>query len=203
VKILLETIHGSHLYGLATATSDRDSYRVIESTDSRKRRNVKQKISGDEDVITTTLSDFVADAANGNPKALEAMFSPLASGPLKAFADGYYLNPTTFIKHYHRIVRDFAYLGMNDEYCRAQLIVGLGDRFKKVGKTTRPELQVKYRRHATRLLLNMDTGLKDGRFNPVLSDEEKNTVYSVSVLPDNMFLEYVLERLTYRWDHVD
>lgn len=70
--MLLRTIHGSRLYGLAHADSDIDIYEVHASGSLRKRG------ANGVDTTTTGLSDFVAQCDRGVPEALETMFSPLA-----------------------------------------------------------------------------------------------------------------------------
>jgi hypothetical protein len=194
---LLETIHGSHLYGLATSSSDRDFYRVVDQLGHSRKRNVTQKISGDTDTIIASLSDFTLDAANGNPKALEAMFSMTSSGPLKAFADSYYLNSTTTRKHYHSVIRNFAYRALTDETLRELIVPYLepGKTFSSMGKYCSAGYGSKYKRHAARLLLNLDTGLKEGRFNPTLTPREIEEVQAVSHYSEEAFAEYVLDRL--------
>lgn len=79
---LLETLHGSHLYGLATPESDLDSFRVIsDSPKKTKARYAKQTISEDRvnDVVVTDLSTFMLYANKGVPQYLEAMWSPIAT----------------------------------------------------------------------------------------------------------------------------
>ncbi len=198
--ILLETVHGSHLYGLATPSSDRDSYQVVDKLGSGRRlRNVKQTIVGDEDKLVIALTDFMRDADDGNPKALEAMFSPLATGPLKAMANSYVMNGTAARKHYHKIIHNFAYLSLQDETLRELLIPVYGEEekvFTSLGKHARSDLITKYRRHSVRLLLNLETGLGSGRFNPVLSEEQKQLVYSTAHLPEEDFVTYLLGKLS-------
>ena len=68
---LLRSIHGSHLYGLAHANSDNDTYIVVD----QGTRRAKQKIVGKEDVTVLTLGEFARQIHKGVPQALEALYS--------------------------------------------------------------------------------------------------------------------------------
>jgi len=70
--ILLKTIHGSRLSGLARPDSDWDWYTV---TDQGKAR---QTIQGDQDNIVVGLDEFLLRVGLGEPQALIALWSPLA-----------------------------------------------------------------------------------------------------------------------------
>ena len=77
--MLLQTIHGSHLYGFAHANSDVDIFRVINNKPGRKRaRYAKQSIT-DEDALTCDLSTFMQYSGMGVPQFLEAMYSRVAT----------------------------------------------------------------------------------------------------------------------------
>lgn len=58
-SVVLETIHGSHLYGLAHENSDRDVYRVQTGVKTR------QTIVGDSDTMLVSLTDFSAAVVKG------------------------------------------------------------------------------------------------------------------------------------------
>ena len=70
--ILLQTIHGSRLSGLARPDSDWDWYTVVDNGKTR------QRISGDQDKLTVTLDDFLNHVADGEVAALCALWSPVA-----------------------------------------------------------------------------------------------------------------------------
>lgn len=72
MKVLLNTIHGSHLYGLANESSDTDFYRVVEESKS------KQTIIDGVDTTTFSYDTFMSLCFKGVPQALEAMFSQRA-----------------------------------------------------------------------------------------------------------------------------
>lgn len=141
-QTLLLTHTGSKLYGLNHANSDNDTYRIIETINNGRKRNAKQKISGDEDEITIDFKTFAQFAYDGQPQALEAMFSPIATiDKLSEFRHSFYagLNQDAMIGRYRKTITKFAHGGF------------------------------KHRRHALRLALNLDTAMKNrGRFNPRL-----------------------------------
>jgi hypothetical protein len=55
----------------------------------------------------------------------------------------------------------------------------------------------KYRKHSVRLLLNRDVGLEYGRFDPTLSEREKNFILKVAALEDMQFATYIYSRLDF------
>lgn len=69
---IFETVHGSHLYGLAHAGSDADLFIVY--ADDRK---MLQEMHGDDDITTSGLRDFLDKALGGSHQSLEALFSPV------------------------------------------------------------------------------------------------------------------------------
>ncbi|WP_251153669.1 nucleotidyltransferase domain-containing protein [Cellulosimicrobium sp. Marseille-Q4280] len=101
---LLRTVHGSHLYGLAHAGSDLDTYTVI-ATGHRAR----QTISGDQDTLVIPIGAFLLQAGSGVPQALEAMFSPIAEpGPLDALRHGFRPDTAASAHRYRRTITSFA-----------------------------------------------------------------------------------------------
>ena len=73
MKILLKTIHGSHLYGLNHAGSDQDWFSVVSG-----KGKTTQTIQGDQDNKVVSLDKFMWLASQGSPQSLEAMFSTKA-----------------------------------------------------------------------------------------------------------------------------
>lgn len=71
MTVLLETVHGSRLYGTARPDSDYDIYRVVLDGKSR------QKITGSVDTINVSLNTFLRQLDLGVPQACEALWSPL------------------------------------------------------------------------------------------------------------------------------
>ena len=69
---VLETVTGSHLYGLSHGGSDLDLYRVVLAG------KTGQVIANNVDTTTVSLNDFQKHVNNGVPQALEALFSRVA-----------------------------------------------------------------------------------------------------------------------------
>lgn len=144
-RTLLLTQTGSKLYGFNHAGSDNDMYRVTETLNNGKKTNIRQVITGNDDILTLDFKTFAMFAYNGQMQALEAMFSPIATiDHLQEFRNSFYagLNQDSMIGQYRKAITKFAH----------------GD-FKK-------------RRHALRLASNLDDAMKfQGRFNPRLDAE--------------------------------
>lgn len=142
-QLLFSTPHGSHLYGLATATSDRDTYEVYTSVPHARAGWAHQSIDGAHDTFRIEFGTWLTQCHAGVPQALEAMFSPMptydAIGPFRAgFRVGTHVIPT-----FLRTIRHFAAAG-----------------------------DLKRRRHALRLGLNARDVLRYGRYSPVMNHAE-------------------------------
>ena len=142
--VIFDTIHGSHLYGLATGSSDLDVYRVFEGTGTQ----LKQGVHGSLDLVRGDLEAFVIRAQSGSHQSLEALFSPVKQwgpgmeskwGPYLA---GFRVTGSEVFEKYERTIKKFCY----------------GD-FKR-------------RRHACRLAFNLGELRHSGRFNPRMKAEE-------------------------------
>lgn len=143
--VLLKTIHGSHLYGLSHAGSDEDWYTVV-SRHKRgaKKKYAKQNITDGVDNMKVDLSTFVHFCQEGVPQALEALFAPEPEVDLlTAYRWSYRVNTANVTRTYRRTMRNFA----------------MDDSLKK-------------RRHACRLAINLGTMLREGRFNPRMTEGE-------------------------------
>ena len=135
---IFETVHGSHLYGLAHAGSDWDIYRVYEGTGTA----LKQSVTDGVDTVRGDLEAFVLRAQSGSHQSLEALFSPVKTwmpgmqekwGP---YLEGFRVTGHEVFEKYERTIRKFCY----------------GD-FKR-------------KRHAIRLRYNLGELREYGRFNP-------------------------------------
>lgn len=163
--VLFSTPHGSHLYGLATPTSDRDTYAVVtraQHVPQRSRaRYARQTIDGAEDTFTIDLSTWLLLCAKGVPQALEAMWSQAPTvDRIGAFRAAYRATPAV-LPTYERTIASF---------------IRAGD-FKR-------------RRHALRLALNARDIAHHGRFNPTLTPQ---TAETITVLAEGLAPEYALE----------
>lgn len=145
--VLFSTPHGSHLYGLAHAGSDRDRYTVVTRlphVEQRSRaRYARQTISGEDDEFVIDLSTWLQLCEKGVPQALEAMWSRVATvDSIGDFRAGYRAG-TAVLPTYLRTIRSFA----------------KADDFKR-------------RRHAARLAINARQILERGHFNPLMTSSE-------------------------------
>ena len=103
MTLLLQTIHGSYLYGTDHAHSDIDIYRVISGN-----AKTTQKIQGDMDITTVSLDKFLTYLNKGVPQAWEALWSPYAyiNPNWKPFFKS--IRPSTQIfSTYHRTISSF------------------------------------------------------------------------------------------------
>lgn len=158
MEILLQTIHGSRLYGLHHAESDYDYYTVIPTRRGVRKRNAKQKIIGNRDTFVIDMSTFMVDCDKGVPQALEALFSEQATiDNISEFRHNFTINTGNIIRSYRRTIKNFAE----------------GD-FKK-------------KRHALRLALNLDEAVRYGKFNPTLSQDDADWISTLANHPDYEF----------------
>lgn len=138
--ILLRTVHDSHLYGLAHAASDRDIYEVFATTRTARKRNIKQTIVNGIDKTSVDMSTFMHMVDECVPQALEALWSPVADiDKIHEFRTQYRVNRAKMKEVYVRTALKFA---EHDD--------------------------VKHKRHALRLILNLGATLEFGKFNPQL-----------------------------------
>lgn len=145
MKVLLRTVHGSHLYGLAHAGSDNDIYEVFETTRTARKRNIQQTIQENIDKTRVDLSTFMVMVDNCVPQALEALWSPVAE-----------IDKITEFRYSYKVNRSQMY-----------------DRYIKTAISFASNPDDKRKRHALRLLLNLGQTLEFGRFNPQLSTMDK------------------------------
>lgn len=126
MKTIFETIHGSHLYGLAHAESDVDTYRVI--LDKVKS---KHTISGDQDITVVSLDKFLLQAGKGNPQALEAMFSPIPTlDEISALRSAFRPNLAETIHTYSRTIRNFSYGDRKQQRHALRLALNVNDLYE-------------------------------------------------------------------------
>jgi predicted nucleotidyltransferase len=150
MTVLLRTIHGSHLYGLAHDGSDKDIYEVVETKRTKKKRNIKQTIVNGVDKTVVDLSTFMHMVDECVPQALEALWTPVAEvDKIHEFRTNYRVNRAKMKEVYIRTALNFA---QRDD--------------------------IKSRRHAIRLMLNLGAALEYGKFNPQLSNMDKFIINS-------------------------
>lgn len=174
MTVVLQTIHGSHLYGLAHEQSDVDTYQVTTDVDSRFAHQNKE---GDNDTLTISLGRFTEQVAQGVPQALEALWSPHATIAPEWAPFIRALNPsiTETTMRYRHTIRNFA--------------------FNNGGRTGAARTRVdavKLKRHALRLTLNLKDLNTTGRFNPHLTSTQTEWVKTMA---DSQRFEGTLEHL--------
>lgn len=174
--VLFQVVHGSRLYGLHRPDSDYDAYTVVsEARDTsetlRARKTFQQVVRLDDgtvaDSMTVGLTAFLHLCAEGSPQALEAMFVPAVSSwvstdTFAAYRAAYRVNPHAMTATYRRAITEHALRGLGHP------------------DFTPYRKPLNLRWHAVRQALNLTTALETGRFNPVLSPAEKNTVLTVA-----------------------
>jgi hypothetical protein len=146
---ILETVHGSHLYGLNHSDSDRDFFQVVPGN-----ARTKQTKLGQIDIVQMSLDRFLENVFKGSHQSCEALFSPLAvvDPTYRPLFNAIRVTGSDVFTRYERTIRSFSH----------------GD--------------AKKRRHAVRLGFNLSDLAQTGRFNPVLSDNQKMRVYALSKL---------------------
>lgn len=145
--IVFSTEHGSHLYGMAHAGSDRDMF-IVTFEDHGKAR---QNMSGLDDTVRVGWRTFLERAASGSHQSCEALFSKRKQWTPEGLA----LLP---------LIEDTRVTGADvfEKYERT---------IKKFSHGT-----YKQRRHAARLAINLRGLRSHGRFEPELTEEEKRWV---------------------------
>ncbi len=140
---LFKTLHGSHLYGLATPESDTDYFTVVTKEKQSRKRYAKQSIVDGIDSNVVDLGTFLVGCEKGVPQYLEAMFSEQAIGDdLIADLRRNFRVSTGVLETYYRTIKSFA----------------LAEGYKT-------------KRHALRLAFNARDIGRYGRFNPTLDAE--------------------------------
>lgn len=143
IEVIFSTIHGSHLYGLNHPGSDIDTFTVTTSS-----RGARQVVAGNRDSVMIGFDAFIEYAFSGSHQSCEALFSPYkrwaSHEELRHYVDGMRVMGGDVLAKYRRTIKSFAY----------------SDDMKK-------------RRHACRLWLNMQGLRAGGRFNPVMTPTEK------------------------------
>lgn len=136
----LYTIHGSHLYGLAHANSDTDRFIVADMSYPRPL----QEVRGEEDIQVFPMRHFLHMIHEGNPVALEALWSPEAQmSPVMA-----------------ELSRSFRVgSGRAQHAFRSFIDMFIGDSGIE---------KMKNRRHVLRIAMQLRQVMEEGRFNPVL-----------------------------------
>lgn len=160
--IVFRTVHGSHLYGLAHAGSDMDSY-VVKATDTRMR----QRTDGVTDVVSVGWKQLLLRAAGGSHQSVEAVFSPVKEWPnpdheLRPIIEGLRVTGADAFAKYERTIKKFAF-----------------GTFKQ-------------RRHAARLTVNLIQLRRDGTCNPRLTERQLLNVNEAAEMEGAELVQFLL-----------
>ena len=130
VTVILETIHGSHLYGLAHAGSDEDYFQVVD-TGTRTRHTVTEEL----DYTQMPLPRFLENVFRGSHQSCEALFSPVATidPKYKPFFDSIHVTGEDVFNRYRRTIRAFSYGTMKQRRHAVRLGFNLAD-LRRVGR---------------------------------------------------------------------
>lgn len=140
MKLLLRTVTGSHLYGLANEDSDYD-YMEVYGWDKFRGR---QRITDDSDYTRQSFDRFMRYCDKGVPQYLEALWSQKAEVDEFPFNRWNYRPDMANVRDtYRRTIKNFWLSGWEE------------GSFKK-------------RRHAVRLQCNLNQMEWSGNFNPTL-----------------------------------
>lgn len=164
-KILLKTLHGSHLYGMNAAASDVDYYIVYEFPWKlyRPKKQIDQKIEEEVDATSASLDRFTDICLKGVPQSLETLFSH--SSKWLSYDDSWY-HKSEKIKT--EVLSNIP--GILETYRRTAWNFFEKDDFKK-------------NRHALRLCLNAKDLKKKGSFDPTLQPDVREEITRIASLP--------------------
>lgn len=183
-RIVLQTVHGSHLYNLAHAESDYDSYAIFVSPDPRRKTYAKQNIDKENnDVTVLNLDNFVQQVNKGVPQALEALYSPVAQ------RDAEYEPYLNALRPSEGAVWD--------RYRRTILNFGLHHGGRSKARRSRDTDADKYKlaRHALRLTVNLNDFMLYGSFNPRLSDRQASYLSTLATAHSTPAFETTLRTM--------
>lgn len=172
---LFETLGGSHLYGLANANSDIDTFRSYTGTMGHSNRKGKQRISGEDDSLEMPLGAWMTQANKGTPQALEHLWSPIAKpSPLDAMRFNFRPNTALAADSYHNAILSIFRIGSNAEDAK----------------------KYKMYRHALRLTWNLNELLTNGMFNPRMPDSA--AALATEMAMENAYSEQAIKQMLAR-----
>lgn len=161
MTVLLRTVSGSHLYGLAHAGSDLDYYEVVDTNPTVRRSYSRQTIADGIDTTTVALSTWLRQVDAGVPQACEAMMAPSPEIDLMPHLRNSFVFGSAVWSRYLQTIKSHAYVDVGT-----------------------PEHILKRKRHALRYAWNLKEMRHTGRFNPTLS-EHVATVFTAIVRIDS------------------
>lgn len=186
MKVIIEGLVGSHLYGFATPESDYD-YKgcyVAPTSEVLSLKKPKECIvwtEGNREGTYYEVEKYVRLAAQANPSILELLFLPeyeilTEEGALLVEARSAFLSTRvrqTYGGYVHQQVR--------------KLRMHQGDYFESKVRNR----YMKHARHIVRLLLQCEQLLECGWLDPVVPESEKSTIYNMGQQPLSFIERYV------------
>lgn len=165
IKNLLITKHGSHLYGMATPTSDIDLYVVYDfyHRTYRPKRLIRQSIDDESDTTKIYVEKFREQVMKGVPQSLEALFAPL-----DAWLESH---------------SDWELISFELEGCVIRNMPAILETYKRTAMNFMLEDNFKKTRHALRLLHNARELKETGRMNPSLDEGVVQHLTKLAKLP--------------------
>lgn len=109
MDIAFETVHGSHLYGLAHEGSDNDTFVVLSS----QHAPMRQHVEGASDITTCGWGTFLEYALGGSHQSLEALYSTRKKWhdeTLRPLLDAARANGGGVFHKYERTIKKFCFL---------------------------------------------------------------------------------------------
>jgi len=127
---ILETVHGSHLYGLNHSDSDRDIFRVVDTL-GRTKHNVTEE----SDLTQMSLDRFLENVFHGSHQSCEALFSPVAvvDPKYRPLFSGIRVTGADVFARYRRTIHAFSYGTMKQRRHAVRLGFNLAD-LKRYGR---------------------------------------------------------------------
>jgi hypothetical protein len=167
MDVLFRTIHGSRLYNMHHADSDYDYYTVVDRVEKKKIKFAQQTIIDGVDSVVVDFGTWMSLVQKGVPQALEAMFSRQAEvDRLGAFRASFRVGSGAY-ETYLRTIKSFA---MQED--------------------------IKHKRHALRLAMNLHSIRHFGYFNPTLA---KNDVVLLTWLAEQDSETVLKQALDIAW----
>lgn len=108
MTIIFETIHGSHLYGLNHAGSDKDLFTVFDG----KKPKASHKITNELDHVRVGVFRFLDLAYSGAHQSVEALFSPYKEWTderWRYMLENVRITDGAAFNKYERTIRSFCY----------------------------------------------------------------------------------------------
>lgn len=185
MSVILETILGSHAYGLATPDSDIDKMGVFVAPMNdvlvglSKAAETRHRVSDDEDYTYHELGKFVKLSLNANPTIMETLF----------------VDDFTILAPEGQMLVDIRHAFLSQEirktyggYARQQ-----AERLIRRGGSYSSDLnkrKAKHSRHIARLMLQCIDALRTGTLHVRLTDFQINTIREVETMPDDKVFDW-------------